>query len=142
MSFAYIADGSANSHSITVNGDVKAHPLSPYDYIAYAASDHGGSIRLDGNSDYLTSVSNGIINFGTGDFTAEGWFYLTANHSNFHHYPSKSGVASQAGFVMAISASDFYVYSGAHIVQKVVLYIKTSGITGRTPEKVERIGCF
>ena len=115
----YIADGSANSHSITVNGDVKAHPLSPYDYIAYAASDHGGSIRLDGNSDYLTSVSNGIINFGTGDFTAEGWFYLTANPSNFITVlASRASNASQTGFVVAISASDFYVYSGAHIVQK------------------------
>ena len=115
----YLEDGSTNGHAITANGDVKAHPLSPYDYIAYAASDHSGSVRFDGNSDYLTSVSNGIINFGTGDFTAEGWFYLTANPSNYITVlASRASNASQTGFVVAISASDFYVYSGAHIVQK------------------------
>ena len=46
-------------------------------------------------------------------------FYLTANPSNYITVlASRASNASQTGFVVAISASDFYVYSGAHIVQK------------------------
>ena len=116
----YIVDESANPLSSTLDtGDPAVKGFTPYDYTRYTSAINGGSAQFDGSGDYLTSLSNGIINFGTGDFTAEGWFYLTAAPSNYITIlASRASNASQTGFVMAISASDFYVYSGAHIVQK------------------------
>lgn len=73
----YIADGSTNNHSITVNGNVSTKPFSPYDYSEYSAADHGGSVYFDNSGDYLISdISSNIFSVGTGDFTAEGWFYF------------------------------------------------------------------
>ena len=71
----YIADGSGNTHSITVSGNVSTKPFSPYDYTEYSAADHGGSVYSDGTGDYLESPFNAI---GTGDFTVECWAYLTS----------------------------------------------------------------
>ena len=43
---------------------------------------------------------------------------------------------------MAISASDFYVYSGAHIVRKTVRFHQINGIIGHIQEKMARIDYF
>lgn len=40
------------------------------------------SLALDGTGDYITIPSQADFNFGTGDFTIEGWFYKTATPSN------------------------------------------------------------
>jgi hypothetical protein len=37
------------------------------------------SMKFDGTGDWLTAIDNPQIQLGTGDFTIEGWFYLTAN---------------------------------------------------------------
>jgi len=42
----------------------------------------GASAYFDGTNDYLTSPQNAAFNFGTGDFTVEGWYYFTAIGSN------------------------------------------------------------
>jgi len=86
----YIADGSTNGHSITVNGNTKTEPFSPYDYSTYSAADNGGSIYFDGTNDYLDA---GNIQFGANDFTIEGWFNFGSTSSQcligrFHNYSS------------------------------------------------------
>jgi hypothetical protein len=42
-----------------------------------------GSIAFDGTGDYLILRKNPLIQFGTGDFTIEGWTYLVSKVSNF-----------------------------------------------------------
>jgi len=75
----YIADGSTNDHSITVNGNVSTKPFSPYDYLEYSATDHGGSVYFDGSSgNYLAMPANADFQFGTGDFTIEMWAKVLA----------------------------------------------------------------
>jgi hypothetical protein len=37
------------------------------------------SMNFDGTGDWLTAIDNPQLQLGTGDFTIEGWFYLTAN---------------------------------------------------------------
>ena len=75
----YIADGSTNDHSITVNGDVSTKPFSPYDYEEYSATDHGGSVYFDGNGDTLEIPhSTNVGAFGTNDFTVQLWYYTEA----------------------------------------------------------------
>ena len=71
----YIADGSTNDHAITVNNDVSTKPFSPYDYEEYSAADNGGSVYFDGNQDYI--LGNSGTNLGTGNWTVEGWMYIT-----------------------------------------------------------------
>jgi hypothetical protein len=37
------------------------------------------SMKFDGTGDWLTALDNPQLQIGTGDFTIEGWFYLTLN---------------------------------------------------------------
>lgn len=81
----YIADGSTNSHAITINGNTHTRPFSPYDYETYSATDNGGSMYFDGNGDYV-KVTNTTTSV-SGDFTIECWV-------NFSSYAS-SGANSR-----------------------------------------------
>ena len=75
----YIADGSTNSHAITVNGNTRTEPFAPYDYQTYSASTNGGSMYFDGSGDYLSVADDASFTIGSGDFTAECWVYPTAS---------------------------------------------------------------
>ena len=76
---SYIADGSTNDHAITVNGDVSTKPFSPYDYLEYSVTDHGGSVHFDGTGDYLTIPDHSSLNFASNDWTIECWIYPRTN---------------------------------------------------------------
>jgi len=70
----YIADGSTNAHSITVNGNTKTEAFSPYEHAGYSTADHGGSIYFDGSGDYAVVANDASLQMGTGDFTFEWWW--------------------------------------------------------------------
>jgi hypothetical protein len=62
-----IIDSSPSPKTVTAVGNAQ---------ISTAQSKFGGSsIAFDGNGDRLTLTSNSAFQFGTGDFTVEGWFY-------------------------------------------------------------------
>lgn len=63
-------DSSTNNFTITRNGNTTQGTFSPY----------GGnwSNYFDGTGDYLTLPASSAFTFGTGDFTIEGWAYMTA----------------------------------------------------------------
>ena len=71
----YIADGSSNNHAITTNGNTSTKRFGPYDYIGYAKADHNGSLYCDGTGDGIEIASAAATQFGTGEWTIEGWFY-------------------------------------------------------------------
>ena len=71
----YIADGSSNAHAITVNGNTLTKRFAPYDYEAYTKADYGGSVYFDGAGDRFEIASAAATQFGTGEWTIEGWFY-------------------------------------------------------------------
>jgi hypothetical protein len=73
----YFADGSTNSHTITVNGNTKTVPFAPYDAQEYSAASHGGSIYFDGTGDRL-QLSQTSLNLGSDNFCVEAWVYTTA----------------------------------------------------------------
>jgi len=67
---AWISDSSTNSFAITVNGDTRPAAFSPYETVY--------SNQFDGTGDYLTVPTNAALDFGTGDFTVELWWYPTS----------------------------------------------------------------
>ena len=69
-------DYSPINNVITKNGDTAVNKFSPFPgYITNFASYSG---LFDGTGDYLSVPSNAALQFGTGDFTIEGWIYQTA----------------------------------------------------------------
>ena len=64
-------DNSSNAFTITRNGDVAVRSQNPFQKNTYS------SMYFDGTGDRLQiPAANGIVNFGTGDFTVECWIYL------------------------------------------------------------------
>jgi hypothetical protein len=64
-----------SKHIIETVGDAKLS-TSVYKY-------GNASVYLDGTGDYLILRKNPLIQFGTGDFTIEGWTYLLSKVSNY-----------------------------------------------------------
>lgn len=58
-------DVSTNQHDITFNGNVQMLYNGQFD----------GSYYFDGSGDYLTVPQHSDFNFGTGEFTIDGWLY-------------------------------------------------------------------
>ena len=75
-----LIDKSSNNHTIISFGNTSTKKFSPYDYIPYTKTDHGGSVYFDGAGDYLTagSASNSGL---SGTFTIEFWMYLTTDYT-------------------------------------------------------------
>lgn len=86
----YLKDLSASGHALSFSGTITKtvskitafsnttsakSGLAPYDFQTFNASKHGGSIKVDGNSDYVSATHSSDFNFGSGDFTVECWFY-------------------------------------------------------------------
>jgi len=71
----YIADGSTNDATITINGNTKTNRVGPYDYLPYIRAQHGGSLYCDGTGDGFEIASAAATQFGTDEWTMEGWFY-------------------------------------------------------------------
>ena len=107
----YISDGSSNAHSITTVGTVYTELYSPYDHVSYSPSSHGGSVYFDGTGDYLVTPSSTNVQLGTGDFTAECWFYCTSAssyHQIFSWRPNNGSSAGKGSF--AINPSNGYIW--------------------------------
>ena len=109
----YIADGSTNDHSITVNGNPRTEPWSPFDHSGYTAASHGGSMFFDGSGDYL-SISNATdLQLGTTSaFTVEFWIYIPAGNSDYSVLVGKgynTGSAEWYLELMADGAIDIFV---------------------------------
>jgi hypothetical protein len=93
----YIADGSTNNHSITINGNTSTKPFSPYDYLEYSATDHGGSVFIEANGGHLSgTLSSGGL--GT-TFTVEMWIYDdgTGGETTYGGYFTTTDLSSQYG---------------------------------------------
>jgi len=100
-------DNSNNNLAITPYGNTK---------ISTTQSKFGGSsISFDGTGDYLSSPASPQLDFGTGDFTIECWFYVAGNSplDNMNRriaaltatYPSSGTITGMGLFIMGDSTA-------------------------------------
>jgi hypothetical protein len=74
----YIVDGGTNSLSPTINGNTSTKPFSPYDYSEYSTANHGGSVDIPNDNDYLyVPHSSTLKPSGTDPFCVSFWYYPT-----------------------------------------------------------------
>jgi hypothetical protein len=99
-------DSSTNAFSITRNGNTTQGTFSPF-------SQTGWGSYFDGSGDYL-SVSGGVTNAGTGDFTLEFWAYYTGSYANYETiFDSRtSGGGFTNGFNVGLDITTGYWYAG------------------------------
>ena len=76
----HLLDQGPNSIPLTLSSSSnKSDPVSstssPYDYSGYSATDHGGSVYLDGSTDTIQATSTMSIN--QDGFSASLWYYPT-----------------------------------------------------------------
>ena len=108
----YIADGSTNDHSITINGNTSTKPFSPYDHLEYSATDHGGSVYFDGSGDALTIGNPPTL--GANDYTIESWIYFVSSSiGNSKMLSQGPNVTSPLRRVSAISL----ITDGSFVIQ-------------------------
>ena len=74
-------DSSGTVSTITIGGSPTVVAFSPFNPTAsWSAATNGGSGYFDGNGDYLSIPNSANLN-STGDFTIEGWAYITSASS-------------------------------------------------------------
>jgi hypothetical protein len=113
----YIADGSSNSHAITIAGTAQTRRFGPYDYDSYTRANHGGSVYFDGSGDYITGATPATMGIGTGDFTIECWFYATAGDTNKGVWDTHSASSSADGLTLTrTSATTFRIWQASQIL--------------------------
>jgi hypothetical protein len=110
-------DNSSNAFAITVTGTPSIQRFNPFGTsTAYSTSVIGGSGYFDGSGDYLTTTLTGQ-SFGTGNFTAEGWFYQTANVDYNTLMSQRTTNNSATGWIVgAGSGGEVYVYSNGFLI--------------------------
>lgn len=79
----YLKDQSTSNHAMTFTGDVSFKPKSVFDNQEYSEADHGESVYFDGTDDYLTVADSTEFDFGTGNFTIEGWINPTVADNSY-----------------------------------------------------------
>jgi len=76
-------DRSSNNYTLTITGDTRITPFSPFNPSAsWSAATYGGSGYFDGSGDYLSVAYDALLNIGTGDFCVEAWVYKTSASGN------------------------------------------------------------
>lgn len=104
-------DSSANNFSITRNGNTTQGSFSPFG--------SNWSNYFDGSSDYLSIASSNIVNFGTGDFTAEAWVNLNVIDTSIDTIIGNYNNGSNGGFGWYINRGTnggIQVYSGNSLI--------------------------
>jgi len=108
-------DNSGNNFTVTPSGTPSIQRFSPFSpSAAYSTTTIGGSGYFDGNADYLSIANNTAFDFGSGDFTIEGWFYQTATHPQAIMI-AKYEAGFQSSFNVGIygTAWSVYIYYGS-----------------------------
>jgi len=96
LGYNRFVDGSTLASAITVgSGTPQVQAFQPFSPAAsYAAATYGGSGYFNGSTDYLSLADNAALQLSTGDFTIEGWFYISGATSTAYNLISKGAAAT------------------------------------------------
>ena len=93
-------DNSTNAFTITVTGTPSVQRFSPFSpTAAYSTSVIGGSGYFDGSGDNLSIANTANLQFGTSDYTIEGFVYPTANDNTDKVVISKDASGQRSWFL-------------------------------------------
>jgi hypothetical protein len=108
-------DNSTNAFALTVSGTPSVQAFQPFPgATTWSGSVLGGSGYFDGTGDYLTAPDNAALNFGTGNFCIECFFYPTTISGTQGIAAKYAGGDGNRGFNFEMSSGviSCYVYSG------------------------------
>ena len=96
----------------------------------------GGSIQLNGTSQYLTTPGSEDFQFGNDAFTVEGWFYATANtYQRLWCFPNGDNVEMLGSTLYYWNGVDAPISSGAGVIPQYqwfhVALVKTSSTNAK-----------
>jgi len=107
-------DNSTNAFTITVNGNTSVQRFSPFSpSAAYSTSVIGGSGYFDGSGDNLSIANTANLQFGTSDYTIEGFVYPTANDNSDKAVISKDASGQRSWFLGLRSSYGLAFWIGA-----------------------------
>ena len=113
-------DESTNNHTVTISGNPKVTPFSPFkNDDARNITTDGGSAYFVGSGDHVDITDNNDLDFGTGDFTVEFWAYFDEGTNDQDGIISKGN--SGSGWQIIFANTDR------------LKFIRTSG-TGSSPQ--------
>lgn len=114
-------DNSTNNFTITSNGDSRIVPFGPFQTTTtlYTPSVHGGSVYLNGTTDYVTlQLNSDALALSNADFTVEAWVFPTlAGNRTIIIGQCDMSTAAGSSFVFygdSSRTSDLYVGSGSY----------------------------
>ncbi len=113
------------AHSVTVAGDVTNERISNHNVTANGHAHIIGpkvgssAIAFDGDGDYLNAASSTDFDFGSGAFTVEGWYNMTAPDSGggFAGMGNRQGSSPYNGWMVEVYSGTmyFYFHNGSNI---------------------------
>jgi hypothetical protein len=85
----------ANNLVITTSGTPQNQAFQPFSPASsYTAGAYGGSGYFNGSTDYLSIADNTALQLAAGDFTIEGWFYISGVTSTAYNLISKGAATT------------------------------------------------
>ena len=88
-------DVSGTPKTLTPSGGPLVQAFQPFSpAAAYTTALYGGGGYFNGSTDYLSLADNAALQLGTGDFTIEGWFYISGATSTAYNLISKGAAAT------------------------------------------------
>jgi hypothetical protein len=109
-------DNSTNNFAVTPTGLPSTIASQPFSAPAsYTTAAYGGSGVYNGSTDYLSVADNAALQLGSGDFTIEGWFYISAALSTAYNLISKGAAATGWSLNTTTSARIQFSYTALNL---------------------------
>jgi len=112
-------DNSDSTLTITVTGNTLISSFDPF--VPNSSYSTYGSGYFDGTGDYLTIPSSSEFTFGTGDFTVEGWAYVTG-----HNGAGANGIFQQGPTSFPLSTTNTVAFGTFSTGQVWQIYAKNT----------------
>ena len=101
-------DSSTNNFTITRNGNTTQGTFSPF------SQPNGYWSNYIGDANYLSVANNSAFQFGTGNFTVEGWFYLPAMSGSYDPLFTVGSYTDGILLRYAVTSSDNLYIGGSY----------------------------